>query len=248
MRTLVISDLHSNSDALRAVLNHVKRKGIDRVFCLGDFVGYGAQPNQVLDQMRTLRGQKVYVRGNHDRVVAGFEEGEAFNHAARSAALWTREKLSSPNREFLKRLPVGPLDLGEGVIVCHGSPVDEDQYLFSEADAYTTLQRFPQARVIFFGHTHLPAVFSVGSNPRLTAKIYRQPSTVKLDESRRYLINPGSVGQPRDRNTLAAALIFDSERQTVQFIRVEYDIPSAQAAILRAGLPRILADRLSYGT
>jgi predicted phosphodiesterase len=248
MRTLVISDLHSNSDALRAVLTHVKRKRIERVFCLGDFVGYGAQPNQVLDQVRTIRADKIFVRGNHDRVVAGFEDGEAFNHAARSAALWTRDRLSGPNRDFLKKLPIGPIDVGEGVIVCHGSPVDEDQYLFSEADAYNTLQRFPEARLIFFGHTHLPAVFSVGNNPRLSAKIYRQPATVKLDPTRRYLINPGSVGQPRDRNTMAASLLYDSEKQTVQFLRVEYDIESAQLAILRAGLPRILADRLSYGT
>lgn len=248
MRTLVISDLHSNSDALTAVLNAVKRKRFDRVFCLGDFVGYGAQPNQVLDRVRTLRVQKLFVRGNHDRVVAGLDSGEAFNHAARAAALWTRDRLSNPNRDFLRKLPVGPLDAGNGVVVCHGSPFDEDQYLFSEADAYHTLQAFPSARVIFFGHTHLPAVFSVGESPRISARIHRQPAVVALDPTRRYLINPGSVGQPRDRNRLASCLIFDEAKWSVQFLRVEYDIASAQHAIREAGLPRVLADRLMYGT
>lgn len=248
MRTLVVSDLHSNSDALTAVLNAVRRKHFDRVICLGDFVGYGAQPNQVLDRMRTMRMQKLYVRGNHDRVVAGFDSGEAFNHAARSAALWTRDRLSGPNRDFLRRLPIGPIDAGDGVVICHGSPVDEDQYLFSEADAYQTLHAFPFAKVIFFGHTHLPAIFSVGDDPKISARIYRQPAIVRLDPNRRYLINPGSVGQPRDRNRLSACLMFDSQKLTVQFIRVEYDIANAQAAIRNAGLPRVLADRLLYGT
>jgi putative phosphoesterase len=247
MRTLIVSDLHSNDEALRAVLNRVRRKKFDRVFCLGDFVGYGAQPNQVLDRMRALRAQKFFVRGNHDRVAAGFDDGSAFNHAAKAAVLWTRDHLSGTNRNFLRNLPLGPTRIDDDVIICHGSPVDEDQYLFTESDAFLILQSV-DARVTFFGHTHLPAIFSLSAERRLQAKIYRQSTVVKLDPSKRYLINPGSVGQPRDRNPDAACAIFDSERFTLQFIRVPYDIEKTQHSILKVGLPRILADRLSFGS
>lgn len=246
MRTLIVSDLHSNDEALRAVLNHVRRKKFERVFCLGDFVGYGAQPNQVLDRMRALRAQKHFVRGNHDRVAAGLDDASSFNHAAKAAILWTRDHLSGANRSYLRTLPVGPTRIDD-VMICHGSPVDEDQYLFTEGDAFLILQNV-DARVVFFGHTHLPAVFSLSADRRLQARIYRKPAIVKLDPDKRYLINPGSVGQPRDRNPEASCAIFDSDRMTVQFIRVPYDIAKTQQSIVRVGLPRILADRLSYGS
>jgi predicted phosphodiesterase len=158
MRMLVISDLHSNLEALTAVLSEVRRKKVDRIICLGDFVGYGAKPNQVLDRMRQFRAQKLYVRGNHDRVVAGLEDGEGFNQAARTAALWTRTQLSGSNRAFLQKLPTGPVSDGGGIMICHGSPFDEDEYIFSEHDAYRVLKTYP-ASIIFFGHTHLPVVF-----------------------------------------------------------------------------------------
>lgn len=247
MRTLIVSDLHSNHAALRAVLNRVRRKKFDQVFCLGDFVGYGAQPNQVLDSMRALRTEKIFVRGNHDRVVAGLDDADSFNHAAKAAAFWTRDHLSAPNRAFLRQLPVGPLVDSTGVMVCHGSPFDEDQYVFGEGDAYDILVRFQEFPVIFFGHTHLPAVFRLSEN-EISAKIYRQEAIVRLKRNERYLINPGSVGQPRDRNPEAACAIFDRERFTIQFIRVPYDIAATQASILRAGLPRVLADRLAVGS
>jgi len=125
VRSLVVSDLHSNAEALRAVVNRVRRKKFQRVICLGDFVGYGAQPNQVLDTMRTWKATKLYIRGNHDRVVAGNESAEQFNNAAKVAALWTRDHLSAPNRRFLEKLPLGPIQ-EDGVLVCHGAPHDED--------------------------------------------------------------------------------------------------------------------------
>ena len=158
MRALVVSDLHSNADALRAVMQRMRRKKYDRVICLGDFVGYGAQPNQVLDVMRTMRARKLYIRGNHDRVAAGVDEGVGFNNVAKHAALWTRDHLSAPNRNFLKNLPLGPI-VDNGVVLCHGSPHDEDEYVFNESHAAQvfTLQG---GNVILYGHTHLPAVFS----------------------------------------------------------------------------------------
>lgn len=246
MRALVLSDLHSNIEALRNVMNRVRRKKFDRVICLGDFVGYGAQPNQVLDTMRTLRGPKLYIRGNHDRVAAGFEEGFGFNAAAKQAAIWTRDHLSAPNRRFLKELRTGPVRAGD-VVLCHGSPHDEDEYVFHEAHA---AQIFAQhdAPFILYGHTHLAVVFACDDRGRVGGQLVREEQTVRLRPGLRYLINPGSVGQPRDRNPEASFAIFDSERMTVQFFRVAYDVETAQTAILRAGLPRVLADRLAAGT
>lgn len=246
MRALLVSDLHSNAEALRAVLKRVRRKKFDRVICLGDFVGYGAQPNQVLDAMRTFPVPKFYIRGNHDRVAAGHEDGFGFNLAAKQAALWTRVHLSAPNRRFLRELPHGPQRDGE-VLFCHGSPHDEDEYVFHEAHA---AQIFAQhdARVILYGHTHLPVVFSADGEGMVRGTPIRGDVSIRLQPAMRYLINPGSVGQPRDHNPAASFVIFDSERMTVQFFRVAYDLEKTQAAILKAGLPRVLADRLTHGT
>ena len=134
MRVLVVSDLHANAEALRTVLSRVRRKKFDRIVCLGDFVGYGAEPNQVLDVMRTFKATKLYIRGNHDRFVASSEEGDGFNPAAREAAEWTRTRLSVPNRRFLEKLPLGPIER-DGFLLCHGSPEDEDEYVFNEVHA-----------------------------------------------------------------------------------------------------------------
>jgi predicted phosphodiesterase len=246
VRSLVVSDLHSNAEALRSVMGRVRRKKYDRVICLGDFVGYGAQPNQVLDVMRTMRETKLYIRGNHDRVAAGIEDGIGFNNVAKHAALWTRDHLSAPNRNFLKNLPLGPL-VHDGVVICHGSPHDEDEYVFNETHAAQVFT-LHAGNVIFYGHTHLPAVFSADARGRVRGFLVRGEATVKLDPSMRYLINPGSVGQPRDRNPMASFAIYDAKRHTVQFLRVAYDIEKTQTAILKAGLPRVLADRLVHGT
>lgn len=246
MRALVVSDLHSNSEALRAVMNRVRRKKFDRIVCLGDFVGYGAQPNQVLDVMRTFRARKAYLRGNHDRVASGIDDGHGFNHAAKYAALWTREHLSVPNLRFLEGLQQGPVRL-ENVLLCHGSPHDEDEYVFNEMHAEQIFASH-DAPVILYGHTHLPVVFSCDPEGIVEGVLIRGEQTIRLDPKLRYLINPGSVGQPRDRNPQAAFAIFDAAKMTVQFLRVAYDVEKTQASILKAGLPRILADRLKYGT
>jgi predicted phosphodiesterase len=246
MRALVVSDLHANAEALRVVLAKVRRKKFDSVFCLGDFVGYGAQPNHVLDTMRTLRARKVYIRGNHDRVASGLDDANGFNQAAKAAALWTRDHLSAPNRRFLRDLRVGPV-LHHDALLCHGSPYDEDEYVFNVHHAAQVLALFP-APIILFGHTHLPAVFSIDKDSNVSGFAVRGDATVKLDSNKRYLINPGSVGQPRDRNPDSSFLILDTDKRTVQFFRVEYDIGKTQASILKAGLPEILASRLTYGT
>ncbi|HYI11678.1 MAG TPA: metallophosphoesterase family protein [Thermoanaerobaculia bacterium] len=246
MRALVVSDLHANAEALRAVMKRVNRKKFDSVICLGDFVGYGAQPNHVLDTMRTVKGQKLYIRGNHDRVASGLDDANGFNHAAKAAALWTRVHLSPPNRRFLRDLAVGPV-VHKGVMLCHGSPYDEDEYVFNIHHAGQVLALY-NAPIILYGHTHLPAVFSIDPEMNVTGFAVRGDATLKLDPRLRYLINPGSVGQPRDRNPDAAFIMLDTEKRTLQFFRVDYDRAKTQASILKAGLPEILATRLSYGT
>ncbi len=247
MRALVISDLHSNAEAFRAVMARVRRKKFDHIFCLGDFVGYGAQPNQILDAMRTFKGaKKVYIRGNHDRVAAGLDEAEGFNAAAKHAALWTRDHLSAPNRRFLRDLDLGPV-MREDVQLCHGSPQDEDEYVFNGHHASGVFAS-TDARFILYGHTHMPVIFALDENGYVEGAAIRAEATLRLSEGYRYLINPGSVGQPRDRNPAASFAIFDSKALTIQFFRVAYDVKKAQSSILAAGLPRILADRLAIGT
>ncbi len=246
VRALVVSDLHSNGEALRAVMSRIRRKKFDSVVCLGDFVGYGAEPNQVLDTMRTIRGTKLYVRGNHDRVAAGFDEALGFSAAAKEAALWTRTRLSAPNRRFLEKLVEGPMR-HDGVMLCHGSPYHEDEYVFTEHHAAQILVEY-DAPVILFGHTHLPVVFSIDERRNVGGILVRGDATIRLEPGQRYLINPGSVGQPRDRNPESSFAIFDSDRMTVQFFRVPYDYTKSQRSILKAGLPPILAERLAYGT
>jgi predicted phosphodiesterase len=246
MKALVVSDLHANEAALRAVMNRVRRKKFDSVICLGDFVGYGAEPNQILDTMRTVRGRKLYIRGNHDRVASGISDANGFNHAAKAAALWTRDHLSARNRRFLFDLPTGPMD-HKGVLLCHGSPYDEDEYVFNVHHAAQVLGLY-QSPIILYGHTHLPVIFSIDAENNVRGFSIRGDATVKLEPGHRYLINPGSVGQPRDRNPHASFAMLDSEKRTVQFFRVEYDLQKTQTSILKAGLPPILAQRLSSGT
>ena len=246
MRMLILSDIHANAEALRAVLSRVRRKRFDRIACLGDFVGYGAQPNPVLDTMRTLRRTKLYSRGNHDRVAAGLDDGSTFNQAARDAAIWTRDHLSAPNRRFLRDLPAGPL-AADDTLLCHGSPQDEDEYVFTEAHAARIFAE-TDAKFVLFGHTHLPAIFWCDDRGGVYGELIARDATVRLDPSLRYLINPGSVGQPRDRNPEAGFAILDMKRMSVQFMRVAYDVAKTQSAILKAGLPSILAYRLTYGT
>ncbi len=251
MRYLLISDLHSNDEAFSAVLHRVKRKKFDRVVCLGDFVGYGADPNKVLDRVRTVPRPTVAIRGNHDKVVAGVDSGEMFNPTALYAARWTTERLSKENLDFLKRLPLGPTVVDGAFGICHGSPLDEDAYIFSDFDAsmnFVHLNRFASnLDVCFFGHSHIPSIFTLEPDGIRVEAVRGGRARLELSAGKRYLINPGSVGQPRDRNPKAAYAIFDSEERVVYFDRVAYDVTATRKKILRAGLPQMLGDRLVVG-
>jgi predicted phosphodiesterase len=247
VRHLVVSDVHANDHALRAVFASVRRKRIDRLISLGDFVGYGAQPNQVIERVQAFRAAKLFIRGNHDRVATGSGEAPEFNHPARVAALWTRRRLSRASLRFLQRLPQGPVDAGAGVLLCHGSPFDEDEYVFTPEDAAKMLQSV-EGRIVFFGHTHMAAVIESRPDGSFKATACRSSSTVRLRPGAKYMVNPGSVGQPRDRVPLTSFVIYDDVRDTLQFFRIPYDVAGARRAIVDAGLPALLGDRLHAGT
>jgi predicted phosphodiesterase len=244
VRYLILSDVHASIDALEAVLHSVRRKRFDVIVSLGDLVGYGAAPNQVIEMIRRLRGDVRHIRGNHDKVASGVEEGLGFNAVALIAARWTRNRLSESNRRFVAALPQGPV-LEDGFLYAHGSPLDEDAYIFSERDAADVF-RIASFDVCFFGHTHVAGCFA--QRDGVTKSVLRESrATIQLEAGVRYLINPGAVGQPRDRDPRAAFVVYDSERRQVQWCRVEYPVGRAQARILKAGLPKVLAERLSLG-
>ena len=245
MRTLILSDLHSNLEATLACLEAARGLGYQRAAILGDLVGYGGSPEEVVSKMRTLR-PAVMIRGNHDRVVAGIEQGEDFNLLALQAALVNRRLLSPESRDFLKSLPAGPRPLGGDMLVAHGSPLDEDEYLVESQEAERVFQELEFA-VCFFGHTHIPCVFRWGGGS--VVRVFPAPdgTRVSMQAGDRFLINPGSVGQPRDEDPRAAFLILDEMKREVIFHRVNYPIQKAQIRILEAGLPPLLAQRLQRG-
>ncbi len=246
MRYLLLSDIHSNDEALAAVLARARRRRFDRVVILGDFVGYGAEPNAVLDRLRRIRKGKVLIRGNHDKVVCRLDDGNLFNPVALEAARWTETALSRRNLAFLAALPLGPVAVDGVFEICHGSPRDEDAYIFSDRDAFVNFHGF-RSPVCFFGHSHIPSVFTLEPHGIRVEVVYGDRVTRRLEEGRRYLINPGSVGQPRDRNPDSSFAIYDSRKGAVFFERVSYDVERTRQKIRRAGLPGMLGDRLLVG-
>ena len=247
MQYLILSDMHGNAEALQAVLRRVRRKRFDAVLVLGDLVGYGAGPNQVVEAMRDLPGSVYRIRGNHDKVVAGIEDGANFNHAALAAARWMADHLTAANLRFVRELPRGPLVLPEGFSICHGSPLDEDTYVFSMYEAWEIFENYP-SDLVFFGHTHVPSLFVHHGRDIRVALLRGETGTISIEPGNRYLINPGSIGQPRDRDPRASYMTYDSDKRIVRWHRVAYPIDRAQQRILKAGLPKLLADRLAIGT
>jgi diadenosine tetraphosphatase ApaH/serine/threonine PP2A family protein phosphatase len=250
VRILILSDIHANLEALEACLAAAPPH--DRVFNLGDIVGYGANPNEVTERSRELG--TVFVRGNHDKACAGVTSLDDFNPIAGLAVLWTRQKLKPDNLSFLHDLPSGPISPIEGLHCVHGSPRDEDEYVLMRRDAYSILGR-AAAPVTFFGHTHVQGGFWIddetdeegGLELKYKSRTGLQQLTVELRETGKYMINPGSIGQPRDGDPRAAFLVYDTESRTVTFFRVPYDIAAAQEKIFAAGLPERLALRLEEG-
>lgn len=250
MPYLIVSDIHGNYEALEAVLADAHGR-YDQILCLGDLVGYGADPNHVTEW--TKSNAVSVIRGNHDRACTGSDLLEQFNPSARASAFWTRGALSPENASYLEHLGRGPLHVtpegasGEspgGFDLVHGSPLDEDEYLVGVEDVQF-LREYLEAKLTFFGHTHVQGGFLLA--PR-RAKRIDPDGVMQLDPDYHYLINPGSVGQPRDGDPRAAYALYSPEDRTVEFGRVRYDIGKAAAKILQAGLPETLAMRLFQGT
>ena len=267
MRALILSDIHANLEALQAVLAAATGQW-DELWNLGDLVGYGGSPNEVIDIIRPL--ETLVVRGNHDRVCCGLSSPNTFNPTARTAANWTRTALTKENLEWLREVPKGPIHPTQtGVNCVHGSPLDEDSYILTMRDAWAPLQQM-STPITFFGHTHIQGGFSQKEHDWQELRPYNHPAnpndpnaypgdpnqptsyTVTLPPGTRHLLNPGSVGQPRDCDWRAAYAIFNSEPggmegQTITFNRVPYDLVLCQSRILAVGLPDRLASRLREG-
>ena len=280
MRILLLSDIHSNLEALEACLAAAPPN--DLVINLGDIVGYGASPNEVTDRSRAMG--TVFVRGNHDKACTGVTSLEFFNPVAALAALWTQQTLTPENHAWLRDLPPGPVpipgpeakpkeastgknteddadkdksasDTGplQPVFCVHGSPLDEDEYIISLRDALDILMR-SNIRITFFGHTHVQGGFALDKE---TGGAALKPAYVTTDDAEsldltlepqtKYLINPGSVGQPRDGDWRAAFALYETVKSVVTYYRVPYDVKSTQERILKARLPERLATRLTEG-
>ena len=241
MRYAVLSDVHANLEALEAVLADAAPRA-DGVLCLGDVVGYGADPEACVERL-AARAQAI-TAGNHEHGVAGLLALDWFNPWARAAAEWTRERLDDAHRAWLGALPL-TAEVGDATLV-HASPdrPDEWEYLVSAADGFAAFGAFA-TRLCFVGHSHLPGVWSLGSSGPAF-----EPGAVAiaLEAGRRYLVNVGSVGQPRDRDPRAAYALWDLDRGAVAIRRVAYDVGAARCKILASGLPRFLADRLVQGS
>jgi predicted phosphodiesterase len=245
VRYLIISDLHANLQGLEAVAADCRGR-YDEALCCGDLVGYGADPNPIVEWVRA--NCATVVRGNHDKACTGVDDLEWFNPVARQAALWTQQVLTPENAEYTRNLPKGPLTLDEFELV-HGSPYDEDEYVLA-ADEASQAFAYLERRLTFFGHTHVQGGFiwnqsRVETILRPSARNNNQ--VLEIDPACAYMVNPGSTGQPRDGDPRAAYLIYDTMASMLTYYRVDYDVAGAQKAIRDAGLPPILADRLSVG-
>jgi predicted phosphodiesterase len=246
MRILVLSDLHANVTALDAVLEAANGRW-DLSVCLGDVVGYGPDPNEVTARLLEM-GTKT-IRGNHDKAVTGVMLTDDFNPVAKAAVDWTRAQLKPEHMSWLAALPQGPLAT-EGIVLVHGAFQDEDEYVFTPAQALDGLLD-STAKVTFFGHTHHQGGFSYQDSQLEVLQIRPRNSesfaALRVEHPRRYLLNPGSIGQPRDGDSRAAFAIADLEHQTVEFWRAPYDIVAVQERMRAARLPEPLVQRLVVG-
>ena len=252
MRTAVLSDIHANSEALDAVCHAADKRKVDRWICLGDIVGYGADPRACLHRTRSLT--ESIVLGNHDAAAVGLLDTSNFNENARVAAQWTSAQLEADEQAFLAHQP---LELRAADTLCvHASPASPESwdYLHSEFEIRDAFRAF-SAPLCFVGHTHQPFVCVIRCDEAASAaagdcaslEFISASDTTEMDDGCRYLVNVGSVGQPRDRDPRSCFLIWDASSRTLELVRTSYDVPKAQAKITAAGLPDFLAERLALG-
>jgi diadenosine tetraphosphatase ApaH/serine/threonine PP2A family protein phosphatase len=241
VRVGVVSDIHGNLPALEAVLEAMGP--VDAIWCLGDFVGYGPWPNECIERLREQN--TVAIAGNHDLAVIGVISTDYFNQHAAMAALWTAQQLTDESWDYLASLDAKTVV--DGVTLAHGSPRDPVwEYLLSAAGAEESFQALTTP-ICLVGHSHVPCLF-VRAEGGHAAGSYMEADTAFQLGAERYIANPGSVGQPRDRDPRAAFLVYDTDVRQVAWMRVTYDIERVQARMHEVGLPRPLADRLERGS
>jgi predicted phosphodiesterase len=243
MKRAILSDIHANFHALQRVLEDAARQQVQGYIICGDIVGYGAQPNECCAAVREL--DAVVVRGNHDEAAAYPGKEEWFTAAARACIVWTREQLTEDHRGFLAGLE--PAARIPGAHVCHGALSDPDVYTTSPLEALTSLLLMEE-QVCFLGHTHVAEWYTYREDQRPPSQ-HPRPGGGRFDLAggRKYVVNPGGAGQPRDGNSQASYAVWDDEAHQVEIRRVSYDIAAAQQLIHDAGLPPNMAERLRYG-
>ena len=247
VRYLIISDIHSNLEGLEKCLQ-LARGQYDQAICLGDLVGYGPDPNAVVDRVREVASRVI--RGNHDKACCGISDAEDFNLLARIGTLWTRQELTPERQAFLRELPSGPMAIDSFQIV-HGSLADEDEYIVNATQALPVLRGL-KTQTVLFGHTHHQGGFVLNADGRFQSihcdsRNDGRTLVLTLEDGGRYLINPGSVGQPRDGDWRAAFAIIDEGKREVEYFRTPYDLPKTQGKMVKAGLPEPLIRRLELG-
>jgi len=243
MRFAIISDVHANIEALSAFFEAIEKDPVDKVVCLGDLVGYNASPNECVDLIRKKRIRCVM--GNHDSRAAGLEDTSDFNLLAADAIEWTRGVLTEENRAFLAKLPRARR-VDKKFYAIHGSINDTDRYIYGAADAqrnFRLLEKIRGLNICFFGHTHVPISY-LGAKDSVRMNL---DNVIKLKKGASYLINPGGLGQSRDKDPRGSYAVYDSETSIVTFHRVEYDIDATVEKIMEAGLSPRLAERLKLG-
>lgn len=241
MHCAVMADVHSNLEALEAVLRDIEKKKIPDMIFLGDAVGYGPDPNKCLEILRDACS--VLIAGNHDRAATCPDDTEHFNEYAKAAVLWTREELSEENKAFIEALALTTEMKDDGVLLVHSTPKEPEawHYLLTLWDAEINFNYFDQ-RICMLGHSHQPFVIE-----RLpSGEMVIQSKEISLGSSARYILNAGSVGQPRDRDPRACYMMIDGEK--VEFVRIAYDIEKTQKKMHDSGLPLPLIERLARGT
>jgi len=245
MRLALLSDIHSNLEALDAVLDDAQGRGVHRYTCLGDMVGYGANPNECIERLRSLPNIN-FILGNHDAAATWISSPYNMNKEAVDAIMWTMAQLAAENAAFLKRLRP---TFGMGnLLFAHANPYNPMAWRYVNNRKYAVRSfNSNKARLVFIGHTHLPEVIIKHGWFRIDFEPYANSCTVDVSRSGRMIVNCGSIGQPRDKNPSACYLIYDTRRETVDFVRVPYNHERAAGKIHAAGLPGIMARRLAKG-
>lgn len=250
MRYAVLSDLHANLEALTVVFEKIRTLGnIDQILCCGDIVDYGVEPNECCELL--LDHGVVSILGNHDRASLNLSEAESFNSMAKRSAYWTHKVLKQQYKNWFRTLH-DQKRIGKNILLVHGAVSHRDDYLFEETlirhNFHVLASQYPEVSLCFYGHSHIKQVWkNPGQLIWMGAESDSISFSIPLEATATYFINPGGLGQPRDRDPRTSFLVYDEEKKEITYYRLNYDIASTQKKILDAGLDSFLAERLALG-